>query len=441
MLANSSTGGCDMVWDPVRKGIPLNEFHWDGLCTCCAKFLDFHFLTSTLCRRWIWKVETRRIPTSCVVFRFALSCCKCANGMNLRPFAVHVPVFKAVCNNAVSAILNVNGCIVEIDARSSVLYSVASPFSSKFGRNDFKHLPFWQAKTFETGNPKMQCTARWSFPMGKLLSHQPLSKMARESPMIKSICTRAPSKPRRQVQVSCWSTVSSRLASNETTGWHHLQRPLARCLRNIASKNPRSTHDDPVLLHKWSGSKLFAYGSGHKIFELQFHLKQGARAYHANTCSVSATLILLFHHVSSVACFAGGKNNRAMYKEHIRTLDIHFRKLPIHCGPSATYWLGTRMAWDLTRLERTSNAFRGHREDTPLVPNLLWQVLETGCSHCQPFHSSLDSKSLRWQPVGRRLAWAAKTLSGQQAGVALLLPKAGSMADTGHESVPLGSSI
>ena len=73
---------------------------------------------------------------------------------------MHVTVFKAVCNNAVSAILNVNGCIVEIDATSSVLYSVASPFSSKFGRHDFKDLPFWQAKTFEARNSKMQCTAR-----------------------------------------------------------------------------------------------------------------------------------------------------------------------------------------------------------------------------------------------------------------------------------------
>ena len=87
---------------------------------------------------------------------------------------------------------------------SSVLYSVASSFSSKFGRHDFKDLPFWQTKTFETRNPKMQCTARWSFPMGKLFSHQLLSKMACESPMIKSICTRAPSKPRRQVQESCF---------------------------------------------------------------------------------------------------------------------------------------------------------------------------------------------------------------------------------------------
>ena len=61
MLANSFIGGCDMVRDPVRKGIPLNEFHWDGLCKCCPKFLDLHFLTSTLCRWSIWKVKICRI--------------------------------------------------------------------------------------------------------------------------------------------------------------------------------------------------------------------------------------------------------------------------------------------------------------------------------------------------------------------------------------------
>ena len=31
--------------------------------------------------------------------------------------------------------------------------------------------------------------------------------------------------------------------------------------------------------------------------------------------------------------------------------------LPIHCGLSATHWLDTRMAWDVTRLEGTSSAF------------------------------------------------------------------------------------
>ena len=83
------------------------------------------------------KVKARRIPPSCVVLRFALSCCNCADGINFRPLAVQVPVFAAVCNNRVSAALNVNGCSVGINATSNVLYSVASPFSSKFGRHDF----------------------------------------------------------------------------------------------------------------------------------------------------------------------------------------------------------------------------------------------------------------------------------------------------------------
>ena len=36
---------------------------------------------------------------------------------------VQVPVFEAVCNNRVSAALNVNGCSVGIDATNNVLYS------------------------------------------------------------------------------------------------------------------------------------------------------------------------------------------------------------------------------------------------------------------------------------------------------------------------------
>ena len=71
---------------------------------------------------------------------------------------MQVPVFAAVCNNRVSAALNVNGCSVGIDATSNVLYSVASPFSSKFGRHDFKDFTRLQAKTFDRRNPKMQCT-------------------------------------------------------------------------------------------------------------------------------------------------------------------------------------------------------------------------------------------------------------------------------------------
>ena len=136
-----------VTWSGIQS---RNEFHWDGLCKCCATFMDFHFLTSTLCRRWIQKgtekkIKARRIPPSCVVLRFALSCCNCADGINFRPFVVQVPVFEAVCNNRVSAALNVNGCSVGIDATSNVLYSVASPFSSKFGRHDLKAFTRLQA--------------------------------------------------------------------------------------------------------------------------------------------------------------------------------------------------------------------------------------------------------------------------------------------------------
>ena len=81
-------------------------------------------------------------------------------------------------------------------------------------------------------------------------------------------------------------------------------------------------------------------------------------------------------------------------------------------------------------MERACSTFCWHRKDTELVPNLLWCVLETGCSHCQTSHSSLDTESFTLATCGAKADWAAKTPLGQQTGDVLSLPKIGSLG--GH---------
>ena len=85
------------------------------------------------------------------------------------------------------------------------------------------------------------------------------------------------------------------------------------------------------VAQKWLGCMLAAYGSEQTFWDLQFHLQQAAKAYHANkwiledrTVPISQRLRYFDAVVSSVACFAGG--HRTIYKEHIQTLDLHFRK-------------------------------------------------------------------------------------------------------------------
>ena len=130
--------------------------------------------------------------------------------------------------------------------------------------------------------------------------------------------------------------------------------------------------------------------------------------------------------VSSVACFAAG--HRALYKEHIQSLDLHFRKFcrSIVGPPPDIDW--TRVWHEiLTHLERTSWAFCWDREDTEWVSNLLWCVLETARSHCHTSHSSLDTRSFVLATCAAKAAWAAKKTLGQQIGVVLSLPRIGSL--------------
>ena len=72
--------------------------------------------------------------------------------------------------------------------------------------------------------------------------------------------------------------------------------------------------------------------------DLKFHLQQAAKAYHANKWILEDRRVPISQHlhhfeavVSSVACFAGGL--RTIYKEHIQSLDLHFRKCRSIVGP------------------------------------------------------------------------------------------------------------
>ena len=190
------------------------------------------------------------------------------------------------------------------------------------------------------------------------------------------------------------------------------------------------------------GCMLAAYGSEQKFLDLQFHLQQAAKAYHANkwiledrTVPISQRLRYFDSVVSSVACFAGGQ--RTIYKEHIQTLDPHFRKFcrsivgpPPHIDWTLE-WHEVLHTWN----ERAALFFS--LKHTELVPNLLWCVLETGCSHCQTSHSSLDTESFALATCG---AWAAKTPLGQQSGDVLSLPKIGSLGRTLRRTLRCGSN-
>ena len=178
--------------------------------------------------------------------------------------------------------------------------------------------------------------------------------------------------------------------------------------------------------HKWFGCMLSATGSAHATLDKDYHLESASRPFFANvenfnvcvspldcfgplgcgrrTWYKDQRLRYFDSVVSSVACFAGGQ--RTIYKEHIQTLDPHFRKFcrsivgpPPHIDWTLE-WHEVLHTWN----ERAAHFFS--LKHTELVPNLLWCVLETGCSHCQTSHSSLDTESFALATCG---AWAAKT--------------------------------
>ena len=78
---------------------------------------------------------------------------------------------------------------------------------------------------------------------------------------------------------------------------------------------------------KWLGCMLSAYGSEQKSLDLQYHLQQAAKAYHASKwilkdrkVPISQRLRYFHSVVSSVACFAGGHRTMSMVNGQWSTL-------------------------------------------------------------------------------------------------------------------------
>ena len=162
------------------------------------------------------------------------------------------------------------------------------------------------------------------------------------------------------------------------------------------------------VAQKWLGCMLAAYGSEQKFLDLQFHLQQAAKAYHANkwiledrTVPISQRLRYFDAVVSSVACFAGG--HRTIYKEHIQTLDLHFRKFcrSIVGPPPHIDWT---LEWH--EVSHTWNERAAHFVGIAKIQS--WSRICCGAywklaAHIAklPIHHWIQ-RVLHWQPVGPR---------------------------------------
>ena len=162
------------------------------------------------------------------------------------------------------------------------------------------------------------------------------------------------------------------------------------------------------VAQKWLGCMLTSYGSEQNFLDLQFHLQQAAKAYHANKwiledrrVPISQRLRYFDSVVSSVACFAGG--HRTMYKEHIQSLDLHFRKLcrSIVGPPPHIDWT---LEWH--EILHVWNERVAHFVDIAKIQS--WSRICCGkywklAAHITklPIHHWIQ-RVLRWQPVGRR---------------------------------------
>ena len=174
------------------------------------------------------------------------------------------------------------------------------------------------------------------------------------------------------------------------------------------------------VAQKWLGCMLTAYGSGQKSLDLQYHLQQAAKAYHANKwiledrkVPISQRLRYFDSVVSSVACFAGG--HRTMYQEHLQTLDIHFRKFCRSIVGPPPYidwtlaWHEILHAWN----ERAAHFVRVAKIESwsRMCCGSYWKL----ASHVvqRPTHHWIR-RVLHWQPVGQRrlgrpkLCWESK---------------------------------
>ena len=169
-----------------------------------------------------------------------------------------------------------------------------------------------------------------------------------------------------------------------------------------------SRQNSPATTYKWLGCMLTAYGSEQKSLDLQYHLQQAAKAYHANKwiledrkVPISQRLRYFDSVVSSVACFAGG--HRTMYREHLQTLDIHCRKFcrSIVGPPPYIDWT---LAWHEilhTWNERAAHFVRAAKIESwsRMCCGSYWKL----ASHVvkRPTNHWIR-RVLHWQPVGQR---------------------------------------
>ena len=157
-----------------------------------------------------------------------------------------------------------------------------------------------------------------------------------------------------------------------------------------------------------------------KKMDLQYHLQQAAKAYHANKwiledrrVPISQRLCYFDSVVSSVACFAGG--HRTIYQEHLQTLDIHFRKFcrSIVGPPPYIDWT---LAWH--KILHTWNDRAAHfARVAKIETGRECVVVRIGNWHLMLFHAPLTTgyeRVLHWQPVRQRrlgrpkLCWESK---------------------------------
>ena len=151
---------------------------------------------------------------------------------------------------------------------------------------------------------------------------------------------------------------------------------------------------------------LTAYRSEQKFLDLQFHLRQAAKTdankwiLEGRTVPIAQRFRCFDAVVSSIACFASG--HRTMYREHIQTLDIHFRKFcrSIMGPPPHIDWT---LEWH--EVLHTYNERATHC--VGIVKIQSWSRICCGAywklaAHIAklPFHHWIQ-RVLHWQPVGQ----------------------------------------
>ena len=175
----------------------------------------------------------------------------------------------------------------------------------------------------------------------------------------------------------------------------------------------------------WVACQLRMEDRNKKNLDLQYHLQQAAKAYHANKwiledrrVPISQRLRYFDSVVSSAACFAGG--HRTIYQEHLQTLDIHFRKFcrSIVGPPPYIDWT---LAWH--KILHTWNDRAAHfARVAKIETGRECVVVRNGNWHLMLFHAPpLDTKSFALATRGAKATRASKTMLGEQIGDVLSL--------------------